>query len=49
VAVTKGNSPGEASFVVPAKPGKEIRLILEVTDSGTPPLVAYQRVVCHIK
>jgi hypothetical protein len=49
VTVTKGNSPGAASFVVPAESGKEIRLILEVTDSGTPPLVGYQRVVCHIK
>ncbi len=39
----------EASFVVPDEPGKQVHIILEVTDGGTPPLVGYQRVICNIK
>ena len=39
----------EASFVVPDEPGKQVHIILEVTDGGTPPLVGYQRVICDIK
>jgi hypothetical protein len=39
----------EASFVVPDEPGKQVHIILEVTDNGTPPLVGYQRIVCTIK
>ena len=39
----------EASFVVPNEPGKQIHIILEVTDHGTPPLVRYQRIVCNIE
>ena len=39
----------QASFVVPDEPDKQVHIILEVTDNGTPPLVAYQRVVCDIR
>jgi hypothetical protein len=52
-AVTKvaiNNADAEqASFVVPDEPSKQVHIILEVTDNGTPPLVRYQRVVCTIK
>jgi hypothetical protein len=39
----------QASFVVPNEPGKQVHIILEVTDNGTPPLMGYQRIVCDIK
>lgn len=39
----------QASFVVPNEPGKQVHIILEVTDNGEPPLVGYQRVICNIK
>lgn len=48
--VTINNADAQqASFVVPNEPGKQVHIILEVTDSGTPPLVGYQRIVCNIK
>ena len=37
-----------ANFVVPDEPGKNIHVILEVTDSGDPPLTRYQRVIVTI-
>ncbi len=42
-------SAQQASFVVPNEPGKQVHIILEVTDHGTPPLVAYQRIICSIQ
>ncbi len=36
------------SFVVPDEPGKNIHVILEVTDRGYPPLTRYQRVIINI-
>ena len=36
------------TFVVPDKQGKNIHIILEVTDSGDPPLTRYQRVIVTI-
>jgi len=38
-----------ASFVVPDEPGKQLHIILEVTDDGEPVLVGYRRVICHIE
>ena len=39
----------EASLVVPPNAaGRTIHVILEVTDSGTPPLTAYRRVVLNV-
>jgi hypothetical protein len=38
-----------ANFVVPDEAGKQLHIILEVTDNGTSPLVRYQRVVCDIE
>jgi hypothetical protein len=37
-----------ASFVVPNEPGKQLHLILEVTDDGAPSLTSYQRVIVSI-
>jgi hypothetical protein len=48
VTITDARTP-QASFVVPNEPGKQVHIILEVTDNGTPPLVRYQRVVCDIE
>jgi len=42
-------SAQQASFIAPNEPGKQVHIILEVTDNGTPPLVAYQRIVCSIR
>jgi len=36
------------TFVVPNEPGKNIHVILEVTDNGDPPLTRYQRVIVTI-
>jgi hypothetical protein len=49
VAIANADSLDKASFVVPNEPGKQVHVILEVTDNGTPPLVGYQRVICTIK
>jgi len=52
--------PGDVTFSTPAalattmqipadaKPGQTIQVVLEVTDSGTPPLTRYQRVVVSV-
>jgi len=37
-----------ASFVVPDEPGKNLHVILEVTDDGAPPLTRYQRIIVTI-
>jgi hypothetical protein len=48
--VTINNAEAQqASFVVPNEPGRQVHIILEVNDNGTPPLVGYQRIVCKIK
>lgn len=49
VTIARGDSEDEASFVVPNEPGKQLHIILEVTDDGSPPLVRYQRIICNIK
>lgn len=50
-SVTLGGSDSsdQASFIVPNEPGKQLHIILQVTDNGTPPLTGYQRVICSIK
>ncbi len=47
--VIAGANGQQASFVAPDEPGKQVHVILEVTDNGTPPLTRYQRVVCSIQ
>jgi hypothetical protein len=49
VAIANSDSLDQASFVVPNEPGKQVHVILEVTDNGTPALAGYQRVICNIK
>lgn len=49
VTITNTESPDRTSFDVPNEPGKQIHIILEVTDNGTPCLVSYQRIVCNIR
>lgn len=49
VIITNSDSPDEAGFVIPNEPGKQIYIILEVTDNGIPSLVGYQRVVFNIQ
>ena len=48
VTIANSDSLEKASFVAPNEPGKQVHIILEVTDNGTPPLTRYQRVVCDI-
>ena len=49
VTIENTNSK-EASFIVPsdAAPGDTIHIILEVTDTGSPPITRFQRVVVTI-
>jgi hypothetical protein len=48
VTITNDTAQAGASFVVPNEPGKEVHIILEVTDDGTPTLTRYQRIICNI-
>jgi hypothetical protein len=49
VSIANADSLGKASFIAPDEPGKQVHLILEVADNGTPPLTGYQRVICDVK
>jgi hypothetical protein len=49
VTIANSDSPDNASFVAPNEPGKQVHIILEVTDNGTPPLTRYQRIICNIQ
>lgn len=49
VAITASDSLDNASFVAPDEPGKQVHIILEVTDNGTPPLTRYQRVIIDVE
>jgi hypothetical protein len=48
VSIANADSP-TASFVAPDEPGKQLHLILEVTDDGAPALVAYRRLIFTIR
>jgi hypothetical protein len=52
VTIANSSSMNNASFVVPGATnqiGKQMHIILQVTDNGTPPLTGYQRIICNIK
>lgn len=49
VTIAGSDSANNASFVAPDEAGKQVHIILEVTDDGTSPRVGFQRVVCNIK
>jgi len=48
VDIAEATSQSGASFIVPNEPGKTLHIILETTDTGTPPLTRYQRIVFTI-
>jgi hypothetical protein len=48
VSISNANSMTGAGFTVPNESGKDVHIILEVTDTGTPPLTRYQRIVFNI-
>ncbi len=48
VDISNPTSRTEASFTVPAEPGKTIHIVLEVSDDGAPPLKRWQRLVFAI-
>lgn len=49
IEIAHADTADRASFVVPDEPGRTIHVICEVTDAGTPPLVAYRRLVFTIR
>lgn len=49
VSISNPTAQTGASFTVPSEPGKEVHIILEVTDNGSPPLTNYQRVIVSIQ
>ncbi len=48
IDINNTDSP-QASFVVPEESGKEIHVILEVEDTGEPPLTSYQRLIFYVE
>ena len=48
LTINNNTSKDNASFVVPNEPGKQLHVILEVTDNGEPVLTSYQRVIFNI-
>jgi hypothetical protein len=48
VSIDNHTSSNGASFIVPDEPGRQVHIILEVTDDGNPPLKGYQRIVFNI-
>jgi len=49
VTIANSDSPDQAGFVIPDEPSKDIHIILEVTDNGSPPLTGYDRIVYKIQ
>lgn len=49
VLIESSESLTDARFTAPHEPGKQVHIILEVTDVGSPPLVSYQRFVFTIQ
>jgi hypothetical protein len=49
VTISNAASLDMASFLVPNEPGKQVQIILEVTDNGAPNLAGYQRLVFTIE
>ncbi len=49
VDISTAQNGAIAEFKAPDEPGKTVHMILEVTDSGDPPLTRYQRVIVTIE
>lgn len=48
VNIVNAESLDNANFTAPNEPGKQVQIILEATDNGTPRLTGYQRVIITI-
>jgi hypothetical protein len=48
VTISNADAQTGASFTAPNESGKQVQIILEVTDNGTPPLTHYQRLFVNI-
>ena len=46
--IENADSKTDATFTVPDEPGRNLHVILEVTDQGEPPLTRYQRLIFSI-
>ena len=46
--VIKHADAKRAEIIVPDNPGKQLHLILELTDNGTPNLKSYKRVILNV-
>jgi hypothetical protein len=49
VEIINSTSQTDAYLVVPDESGKDIHIILEVSDNGIPSLTSYKRVILRIK
>lgn len=49
VTIANSDSWDDASFVVPNEPGKQLHIVLEVTDEGMPKLTRYERVIYTLR
>jgi hypothetical protein len=49
VTIANSDSLDNARFIVPNEPGKQILILLEVTDNGTPALTRYQHILFMVK
>lgn len=49
IDIKNPSSQNEANFIIPNEIGKDIHIILEVTDNGIPNLKSYARLIFHIK
>jgi len=48
LAIKNHTSKKNALFKVPNEPGKQLQVILEVTDNGEPVLKSYKRIIFNI-
>ena len=46
--ISHANTKAGAQITIPEEPGKDLHIILEVSDDGSPPLKRWQRVICTI-
>ncbi len=49
VKIVDADSLNKANFIAPSEHGKQVHIIIEVTDDGMPALTGYQRILYHIK
>lgn len=49
ISIANGDTLDNASFEVPHESGKQVQVILEVSDDGFPALTGYQRIIFEIK